>query len=117
MRIGVKGAREHGLPDAAVPVVVERLADTGLSADVVTSFLRLLSSHRSTPVIELLLSFVLHSRLLGRPRLAPRSPEMLAALSSLAIMAPDDGRARLAIELARTSNDPAVREAARTRSA
>ncbi|MGH7446939.1 MAG: hypothetical protein ACRELT_05235, partial [Longimicrobiales bacterium] len=118
MRIGVKGAREHGLPEAAVPVVVERLADAGLSADVVTSLLRLLSRHPSTAVIELLLSFVLQGRrLLGRPRLAPRSPEMLAALFSLAIIAPEDARARSALELARASGDASVREAAQVRSA
>jgi hypothetical protein len=118
MRIGVNAAREHGLPEAAVPNVLERLDDAELSADVVTSLLRLLSRYPSTPVIELLLSFVLQGRrLLGRPRLAPRSPEMLAALSSLALMAPAEARVRAALELAQASADAAVREAAQVRSA
>ena len=117
MRIGVNAAREHGLPEVAVPIALERLDHGELSPDVVTSLLRLLSRHSSTPVIELLLSFVLQGRrLLGRPRLAPRSPEMLAALSSLAIMAPADARARSALELAQASADAAVREAAQVRS-
>jgi hypothetical protein len=118
MRIGVNAAREHGLPEAAVAIALERLDDVELSADVVTSLLRLLSRHPSTPVIELLLSFVLQGRrLLGRPRLAPRSPAMLAALSSLAMMAPADARARSALELAQASADAAVREAAQARGA
>ncbi|HEX6307964.1 MAG TPA: hypothetical protein VFZ69_07240, partial [Longimicrobiales bacterium] len=113
MRIGVNAAREAGLPDAAVRLVLERLSDAELSADVVAALLRLLSQHGTPQVLDALIAFVLHGRtLLGRPRLAARSPEMLAALASLAAIAPDDARARTALELARASPDPVVRRAA-----
>lgn len=114
MRIGVSAAREDGLPAAAVPAVLEKLANDELSPDVTVSLLRLLSLHRTPDVVQVLLSFVVHRRrLLGGPRLVPRSPEMLAALSSLAGMAPDDARARAALELAHASDDELVRKAAR----
>jgi hypothetical protein len=117
MRIGVNAAREHGLPTAAVNVLLKRIEDTELSPDIVATLLRLVSRERSPAVVDVLLSFVLHSRrLLGGARLAPRSPEMLAALSSLTHMPADDPRTRTALELARASTDDAVREAARVRS-
>jgi hypothetical protein len=117
MRIGVNAAREHGLPAAAVNVLLKRIEDPDLSPDIVATLLRLVSRERSPVVVDVLLSFVLHSRrLLGGARLAPRSPEMLAALSSLTHMPADDPRTRTALELARASTDDAVREAARVRS-
>lgn len=116
MRIGINAARETGLPDIAVPIVLRRLADAGLSSDVITSLLRLLSRHGTPEVAAALVDYVQHGRtLLGRPRLAPRSPEMLAALASLAAIAPDDARSRSALELARASADPVVRQAARVK--
>jgi hypothetical protein len=116
MRIGVNTAREHGLPAAAVPAVLARLTDTELSPDVVASLLRLLARHGTPDVVNVLLEFVLHGRrLLGRPRLAPRSPEMLAAVASLAAIVPDDPRAHSALEMARASTDADVRDAALVR--
>lgn len=114
MRIGVNAARDAGLPAAALPAVLERLTDPELSADVVASLLRLLARHGTPDVVDLLLSFVTQGRrLLGGARLAATSPEMLAALSSLAVIASPDARAQSALELARASGDAAVRRAAR----
>lgn len=113
MRIGVKSARRSGLPPAAVPAVLERVTDDALSPDVIVALLRLLGGHAGPDVVELLMSFVIGRRLIGRPRLAPPSPAMLAALSSLAAIAPSDARATAALELARASADDVVRDAAR----
>src|SRR5690606_26858474 len=116
MRIGVNTARTHGLPAAAVPAVLERLEDGGLSSDIAVSLLRLLVPHGTPDVVNALLGFVMQGRrLIGRPRLAPPSPEMLAAVAALAAIPSDDPRARSALELARASDDAAVRDAARVR--
>jgi hypothetical protein len=113
LRIGVNAARASSLPGAAVPAAVACLRDPALSPDVVTSLLRLLAGHGGQEVADVLLAWVLQGRrLLGGPRLAPRSPQMLAALGSLARLDPRDARCRAALELARTSDDPDIRAAA-----
>ena len=49
---------------------------------------------------------------LGRPRLAARSLELLAALMALAVGWRNDGRAAALLALATASNDPDIRNAA-----
>jgi hypothetical protein len=113
IRIGVSAAREHGLPAAAVPAALDLLRDAELSADLVTALLRMMARHDSPDVVQLLQSYALvGARLLGRPRLAPRSPAMLAAVASLAALSPSDARSRTALDLARASADADVRAAA-----
>lgn len=113
MRVGVNAARDGGLPGKALMTVLQRIEEDDLSTDVRATLLRLLGSHPTAPVIERLADFVVQERrLLGRPKLAPRSPEMLAAVTALAGMKTMDPRARTALELARASNDPAIRAAA-----
>jgi hypothetical protein len=62
-------------------------------------------------VVELLLSFVTTGRrtFFRQPKLLPRSPAMIAALSSLATVESEDARVRDVLERARRSSDPAVR--------
>src|SRR5690606_38662852 len=113
LRIGVNAARTGGLPESAVPNAVARLEDAELSADVILSVLRLLSGRSSPELVDALLGFVLHGRkLLGRQRFAQRSPVMLTALEQLAAIRSDDARVQAALELARASEDPMIREAA-----
>jgi hypothetical protein len=117
LRIGINAARDGGLPAPAVPVVLNRLADVDLSQSIVVPLVRLLARHDRPDVLELLLSLVLTPRrTFLRQKLLPRSPAMLAALTSLATMGSEDARARHALELARRSSDPAVRAAVETRS-
>jgi hypothetical protein len=113
MRIGINAARESGLPAAAVPVVLERLLDPELSSDLVVALVRLLSRHDQPDVRERLLSLVVLGRrtFFRRPRLLPRSPEMVASLTSLATMRSEDARVRDVLELARKSRDSVVRAA------
>jgi hypothetical protein len=119
MRIGVNAARDTGLPSRAVPTALERLADPNVSTDVVVALVRLLAQHNQPAVVELLLSLVVTGRrtFFRRPKLAPRSPEMMAALTSLAALGSDDGRVHDALGLARKSPDPAVRAAVEAQSA
>jgi hypothetical protein len=119
MRIGVNAARESGLPISAVPAALARLADPELSTDVAVALVRLLARHNRPDVVEALLSLVITGRraFLRRPKLLPRFPEMVAALTSLALMNPQDERVRDALNLARKSPDPAVRAAVERRSA
>jgi hypothetical protein len=49
---------------------------------------------------------------LGRPKLPPRSPELLAALLALGMGWRDDGRARARLQLAAQSADIEIRAAA-----
>lgn len=113
MRIGVNAARDRGLPATAVRTVLERLADPYLSSDIAIALVRLLARHNRPDVLDALLSLVMTGRrtFFRRPRLLPPSPEMVAALTSLASLGADDGRVRDALELARKSSDPAVRAA------
>jgi hypothetical protein len=111
LRIGVKAARDSGLPAAAVSTVLKRLVDPELASDIAVALLRLLARHHRPDVLDMLLSFVMTGRrgFFRRPKLLPRSPEMIAALTSLASLQTEDGRVREALELARKSSDPSMR--------
>lgn len=113
MRIGVNAAREAGLPGRAVITVLQRLAGDELSADVRAALIRLLGRHATAPVIERLAGIVVHERrLVGRAKLAAKTPELLAAVAALAAMRTTDPRARTALQLARASGDAEIRSAA-----
>jgi len=113
VRIGINASLEGGLPPRLVGTVLQRLDDDEISGELRASLIRLLARHVSAPVVERLVRFVLYeTRLLGRAKLAPRTTEMLAALTILAAARTNDPRARTALELARASADADIRAAA-----
>jgi hypothetical protein len=119
LRIGVNAARDSGLPAAAVPTVLNRLSDPDLASDITVALVRLLARHSRPEVMEVLLSFVVTGRrgFFRRRKLLARSPELIAALTSLASMDAAHTRVSEALSLARKSPDPAIRAAADGQSA
>jgi hypothetical protein len=113
-RAGVKAVEAEGVPHAAVPLIVNRVADESLPTDLRTSLVRSLRGIRSPLVLEPLVRLVMLGRtLLGRPKLRPKSAEFLAALKTLADTWGSEARVRALLARAEASVDPEVRAAAR----
>jgi hypothetical protein len=111
LRVGVNEARSR-LPETAVAVVIKRLHED-LPADLRAQLVRLLERARGGNVLEALLRIAAPTRsLLGRPRLAPSSPAMLAALSVLAASWSDERRAAAVLKRAQKAPEAEVRTAA-----
>jgi hypothetical protein len=113
MRAGINAAREGGLPPGALRVVLRRVDDASLAPELRASLVRLLDGQEATPVLDRLADLALRERRFRRPRLAPKSPPMLAALWVLAGVRTPQGRAAHALALARSDADPAVAHALR----
>jgi hypothetical protein len=111
VRIGVNAAREHGLPAGAVGALLQRLDEPALSPDLRAAFIRLLGRHATPAVVARLVACVMVERRLRGPKLLPTSPELIAAVTTLADMQPADARARAALALAAEADDAAVRAA------
>ncbi len=100
-------------PDAAVPALVGRALDRGLPPDVRTLAVRALGYARAPAALEVLLRLTSGGRtLLGREKLPPKSPELLAALAGLASGWQRDPRARVVLRRASASGDPDIGAAA-----
>jgi hypothetical protein len=98
--------------EAAVPVLVKRIAEPDFPSDLRLLAIRLLQRSRSTLALDALLKLVDGGRnLLGRPRLAPATAEMLAALAVLNATWPRDRRASVFLDLARASKVQELRAA------
>jgi hypothetical protein len=107
------GAALGQCPPAAVPLVVRHAGDREAEPHIRALAIRVLAGVRSPDAVEALLALTLGKKtLLGRRRLAPRSPELLAALAGLAAHWQSDPRARTVLALAQRSGDPEVRAAA-----
>ena len=96
--------------------VVERVAaiaaDTGAGDDLRQVAVRALARCGGPAALDVLLRLTDGGRtLLGRPRLAPRTPVMLAALAALAAHWPDDSRVQRLVRVAAASADAALRQA------
>lgn len=112
LRLVLSEASENP-PDAAIPAVVERLADESLSPDLRVAAVRLLGASRSPAALDALLRTAKGGRtLLGRPKVAPKSSEVLAALRALARRWAEDRRAAALLERARASRDDDIARAA-----
>jgi hypothetical protein len=111
LRTALQAART-GLPETAVPVLARRLGDPMFPPDLRVLGLFLLGRTRSVLALDTLLAHAQGGRsMLGRPRLAPKSPEMLAALGGLARSFPTERRAAALLDVARRSTDEQVRSA------
>jgi hypothetical protein len=113
--VGVLAAREHGVPGQALSAVLKRLDEPDLSPELRSALIRLMARYPVAPVVERLLGFVVQERRLLKPKLLPRTPEQLAALSALARMKTTDSRVRAALKLAASAGDPEIRTAAGAR--
>src|SRR5213592_3535602 len=100
-------------PDSAVPVLAERATDRALPPEVRTLAVRALGHARGRAALEALLRLASAGRtLFGREKLAPKSPDLLAALVGLASGWPQDPRARAVLRRAAESRDPDILAAA-----
>lgn len=115
VRLAVQAA-QHGVPDAAVPLIGGRLTEN-VPADLRLQLVRLLGHVRNPLAVDVLLKFVVAGRaLLGGVKLADKSPLMLTALTTLASNWANDARVRPALDRAARSKDPDVIRALRTES-
>lgn len=112
LKIGLKAARES-MPESCVPILAKRVVDPTFPPEFRTSGLQLLGRSTSILALESLLRFVAGgTSLLGKPKLAPKTPEMLIALSALARSWPNERRAAALLFVARDSKDKAIAQSA-----
>lgn len=112
------GAAMTNCPSAAAKILMARARDPILSPDLRALGIRALSSNRSPETISFLVRRTLGKKRLLRPRsLAPKTPEMLAALAGLVTHWPDDPNAKAVLALATRSTDPDVVDIMTRRSA
>jgi len=113
IRAGMKAAARDGLPDVAVPVLAKRILDQDFPPEFRVPSIQLLGRSKSVLALDALLKFVVGgSTLLGKPKLAAKSPEMLAAVKGLARTWPAERRAKVLLELAAASKDSQIIAAA-----
>lgn len=113
LRPSLQSARS-GLPAVGVPVLARRLLDADFPPEFRVLSLNLLGRSGSVLALEALLHFAQNgTTLFGKPRLAPKSAEMLAALSAMARSWPAERRAAALLAQARRMRDPDIVEALR----
>ena len=115
LRLGL-GAAMSNCPRDAASMLRVRADDATISADLRALGIRALASHKGGDTAAWLASRVVRvGKLLKRPALVTKSPEMLATLEGLATHWRDDKMAREAIALAATSSDDEIRGAVQPR--
>ncbi|MGW8268685.1 MAG: HEAT repeat domain-containing protein, partial [Longimicrobiales bacterium] len=103
---------QESLPETLLPVLVSRVIRSDHEEDLKAMAIKALRHSRSNLVLETLLEVCSEGRsILGRVKLAPPSPGVLAALQVLLLEWKEDPRAREVLEAARRSKDPRFREA------
>jgi hypothetical protein len=113
LRAALQQAREK-LPESAVPVLAQRVKEVDFPPEYRVPALQLLGRSGSTLALEALLHFAqAGNTLLGKPRLANKSPELLAALGSLGRAWRNERRARALLEAAARSRDAQILAALR----
>jgi hypothetical protein len=114
LRSGLQAARTRLPPPAAAALAV-RVTDSAFPAEFRVLALSLLGRSTVPESLDALLMFADGGKtLLRQPRLAAKSPEMLAALGGLARSWSRDRRAAPLLELARRSGDEQILSALRT---
>ncbi len=104
-------------PPEAIPDVEALAMDLRRPPEVRVPTLRILARTRTPQALKVLLAQARHRRSWFRRRLAPKSPELLAALAGLASYWKDDPRAMEVLTRALRHSDPEIRAAARSAAA
>jgi hypothetical protein len=113
LRIALQAARSR-LPESAVPVLADRVTRSDFPPEFRVLALHLLGRSSNQVALEALLRFAQNGKtILGRPKLAPKSPEMLAALSNLARTWPGERRVAALLASAAHAKDAEAADAAR----
>ena len=111
----VRLALTHALEDCpppALPLITQIALDQAMTSELRVLAIKVLSRVRSTAALNTLLQLADGgTSWLGRPKLAVRSLELLAALMALAASWRNDGRAAAVLALAAASKDPDIRSA------
>ena len=111
-QIALSAALEQ-CPAGAVLLVKNRSTDRTLEPEQRALAVRVVAASRGREIVDWLLARCLAGRtMFGRPKLAPKSPEMLAALAGLAAHWRDDPRAIPALRAAFDGSDAEIRSAA-----
>ena len=115
--VGLTAAQEN-CPPGAVDLIKHRVDRGELDSQLRTMGIRVVAHQSSPEALGWLLGFVVsETRWSRRPKLRPSTPEMLAALSTIASLSSNDPAAAVAIRLAEQSKDAEVRaKVARKRS-
>jgi len=109
LRLAVESLRQ-GVPDAAVPLIANRLASGALREAERLGLLRALEGVRSPIALTALLRAATSGRTLFRaPKIAHRTEATLAALTALAKTWRGDRRADTVLRRAARSKDPQIR--------
>jgi hypothetical protein len=105
-------ALQADCPDGLVPSVIEALSAPSTSSDLRVLAIRVLGRARARPALDALLKLTAGRRtLFGKPKLPPKSPELLAALNALATGWSTDRRALEVLARAALADDADVRNA------
>jgi hypothetical protein len=103
---------QDSLPETLLPVLVSRVIRSDHDEDLRAMGVRALRNSHSNLVLETLLEVCCEGKsLLGKVRLAPPSPEVLAALQTLSRAWGEDRRAREVLSAARKAKDSRFRRA------
>ncbi len=103
---------QESLPETLVPVLVSRVVRSDRDPDLLVMAVKALRHSRSNLALEALLEVCNGGKsILGKVKLPPASPELLAALRVLEAAWGGDGRAREALGAATRSRDPEIRGA------
>jgi hypothetical protein len=113
LRPSLQSARS-GLPAVAVPVLARRLLDADFPPEFRVLSINLLGRSGNVLALEGLLHFAQNGKtLFGKPRLASKSPEMIAALSAIARSWPGERRAAALLVQAQKMKDTDIADALR----
>ena len=101
-------------PRAVLPILMNRVDRDDIPASLRALAIRTVANVRSADVMDWVLRFVMvgRKRFFGGERLAPKSPELLAALTALGSYWPRDPRVAATLARAAKSPDPEIRQAA-----
>jgi hypothetical protein len=99
-------------PPEALPLVERIAADPRQSSELRVAAVRILARTRAPQALRVLVDLALKRRFWLRRRLAPKSPELLAAVAALASFWPHEPVAAAVLDRALHHSDPDVRAAA-----
>jgi len=112
VRVALSAALEDG-PPAALPLIVQIVHDQTVASELRVLAIKVLGRVGNIAALTSLLELADGgTNWRGRPRLAARSLELLAALMALGAGWRNDGRAAALLALAAASTDPDIRNAA-----